>query len=655
MNIDLGSFAFGSSLQVGGGTPSWGTAFGQSSPEYKITRDGSDRILMGMCYCAIPKKFVKMPIGKGGHIYSGDESDEIQLAALFSKVYVNDNKIEYPFILILQKEESDSHPGRRSLKYSDKISYQNGSESYSNAIFIKKVREKLNLADEACWFAYNIDVDNQDTLHISIAIADKTGSVEYRNSEDRKYKWNQLIAKEERGGKGRGFTPEDAPKNKQTIYFGTPGSGKSFKVKGIVSENSDYSFRTTFHPDSDYSTFVGSYKPIKDEEKDELTYEFVPQAFTDAYIKAWQNPDHIVYLIIEEINRGNCAQIFGDLFQLLDRNENGESEYPIKADKDLYKYLCSDKGLGVDNEGIVNGELILPENLYILATMNTSDQSLFPMDSAFKRRWAWEYVPIDANNPDSQYIITIGDKKYLWSSFLRKVNDRIHKLSDSEDKQIGNFFIKGDIEVEEFKSKVMFYLWSEVCKEYEKSGSFFKDKNDNDAEFTFNSLFPTNKETNKRLQGFMDYLEVQEMPSEPDWKEFDDDTNADSGYATLLNKVKDSLPNTIKQRSHITSGNKYLTIPSNRAGYNYCATYSTRSNMLEVRYELPRTATPQKVTEINDFLTSRSIIISGLKDAPGKTTDTWHRWWIETPISDEDSNVKWIKENLEMFVSKFEI
>lgn len=142
--------------------------------------------------------------------------------------------------------------------------------------------------------------------------------------------------------------------------------------------------------------------------------------------------------------------------------------------------------------------------------MNTSDQSLFPMDSAFKRRWEWEYVPVDPANPKSQFIITIGEKRYKWASFLVKVNERIHKLSDSEDKQMGNFFIKSDIGVEEFKSKVMFYLWSEVCKEYEKCGSFFKDKGDNEAEFTFNSLYPTNEASNKRLQGFMEYLGVEE-------------------------------------------------------------------------------------------------------------------------------------------------
>lgn len=298
----------------------------------------------------------------------------------------------------------------------------------------------------------------------------------------------------------------------QKIYFGTPGCGKSHTVSEYVNKNPGIEIRTTFHPDTDYSSFVGAYKPKKKDGN--LTYEFVPQAFTKAYCKAWKNPDIPVYLIIEEINRGNCAQIFGDLFQLLDRAD-GYSQYPIDADTDLAEYLGNelfrlDKGEVPGNEGIENGKLCLPKNLHILATMNTSDQSLFPMDSAFKRRWEWEYVPVDPTNPKSQFVITIGEKRYKWASFLVNVNKRIHKLSDSEDKQMGNFFIKSDIGVEEFKSKVMFYLWSEVCKEYEKCGSFFKDKNDNDAEFTFNSLFPTNEATNKRLQGFMEYLGVEE-------------------------------------------------------------------------------------------------------------------------------------------------
>ena len=265
-------------------------------------------------------------------------------------------------------------------------------------------------------------------------------------------------------------------------------------------------FRTTFHPDYDYASFVGCYKPAMNDGN--IEYAFTPQVFTKAYIAAWENTGKPVYLVIEEINRGNCAQIFGDIFQLLDRDkDSGMSQYPIKVDNDLTEYIES--RLGSSHAGIKDGKLCLPPNLIIYATMNTSDQSLFPMDSAFKRRWDWEYVPIDLHCPDSQFKIKIGNKEYQWSKFLEEVNKRIHKLSDSEDKQMGNFFIKHDVEVEEFKSKVMFYLWSEVCKEYEKAGSFFKNKNKDDEEFTFTSLFPDTEDTRAILQGFMEYLGVE--------------------------------------------------------------------------------------------------------------------------------------------------
>lgn len=254
----------------------------------------------------------------------------------------------------------------------------------------------------------------------------------------------------------------------QKIYFGNPGSGKSNKVE--TETKGKKVFRTTFHPDSDYSTFVGTYKPESDGET--IRYSFIPQTFTNAYIEAYKDVDTPVYLIIEEINRGNCAQIFGDLFQLLDRGSDGYSEYPIDADKDLRDHikteLTKSKGIDPDTEpeGIQGGKLRLPPNLHILATMNTSDQSLFPMDSAFKRRWDWEYVPIKYSGATSDHFtIKLSDKKFRWIDFLKAVNDRIRRVTESEDKQLGNYFIKSDIEEKEFKSKVMFYLWSEVCKD----------------------------------------------------------------------------------------------------------------------------------------------------------------------------------------------
>ncbi|MDE6754127.1 MAG: hypothetical protein K2J82_05890, partial [Muribaculaceae bacterium] len=227
----------------------------------------------------------------------------------------------------------------------------------------------------------------------------------------------------------------------QVIYYGAPGTGKSYEIN---RQSAGYpTFRTTFHPDSDYASFVGAYKPIskkgnwvtravdrsgeiltekvlKDNEgkvvsDSKIVYEYTFQTFLKAYQKAWEeqtkeNPSK-VFLVIEELNRGNCAQIFGDLFQLLDRNENGFSQYAIDADSDMGAELGAVlKNLDIHNPDFINSQypgtedmvsdvkegrkLLLPNNLHIWATMNTSDQSLFPIDSAFKRRWDWKYVKI---------------------------------------------------------------------------------------------------------------------------------------------------------------------------------------------------------------------------------------------------------------------
>lgn len=267
----------------------------------------------------------------------------------------------------------------------------------------------------------------------------------------------------------------------QQIYYGAPGTGKSHEIKEQTAEAEEQGrvFRTTFHPDSDYSTFVGCYKPAMKEniiskngvesKEEQIVYSFTPQAFTNAYVKAWQTNEP-VFLIIEEINRGNCAQIFGDLFQLLDRGDDGVSDYPIKADTDLCQYL--EKELGEDgSKGIKDGKLCLPANLHIWATMNTSDQSLFPIDSAFKRRWDWHYTPIC--NANKGWKVEANGNQYDWWDFLQKINERIERATSSEDKQLGYFFCKADgngvISAEKFVSKVIFYLWNDVFKDFADS------------------------------------------------------------------------------------------------------------------------------------------------------------------------------------------
>lgn len=345
----------------------------------------------------------------------------------------------------------------------------------------------------------------------------------------------------------------------QQIFYGAPGTGKSHNIKDNVdvkaADEKNLVFRTTFHPDSDYSTFVGAYKPtttkravrnvagdiVRDTNKEEvyedcITYSFIPQAFLQAYVAAWNNPDDKVFLVIEEINRGNCAQIFGDLFQLLDRDDEGASEYPIMADKDISKYLNGNDEEGrpvlTNKDGIKDGKLRLPKNLYIWATMNTSDQSLFPIDSAFKRRWDWVYMPIaDAKK---NYVIEIDNDQYDWWSFLEAINAIIESTTHSEDKKLGYFFAKakdGRITVETFVSKVIFYLWNDVFKDNETNHKAFKD---NDGELLpFRKFFHYDGtvDTNMVIK-FLQDLEV--FPFEHS----DDGTTA----------VSDTTPNTKRQR-----------------------------------------------------------------------------------------------------------
>lgn len=331
--------------------------------------------------------------------------------------------------------------------------------------------------------------------------------------------------------------------SRQQIYYGAPGTGKSHRIKGqLEGVSKENIFRTTFHPDSDYSTFVGAYKPArgsrplyglnggltvrlndgKDLSEDIITYKFIPQAFLNAYMQAYRKPDENVYLIIEEINRGNCAQIFGDLFQLLDRDENGVSEYTIKADTDLSIFL--EEELGKDSDAIKDGELCLPSNLYIYATMNTSDQSLFPIDSAFKRRWDWEYEPIKYKNTD--WVIDIQGNKYSWVSFQKEINKKIFGATSSEDKMLGDYFVNpkdGIITEKMLLNKILFYLWNDVCKDGE--GDIFKAGDTEDI--SFSELYDIDGK--QKLVAMMDYLGVSKFDNSEEDTEEDDDSDENSG------------------------------------------------------------------------------------------------------------------------------
>lgn len=432
---------------------------------------------------------------------------------------------------------------------------------------------------------------------------EKTGSYQYSNALKTYMRF--LCAKEIFSNEAKKVK---LPSNLtlQQIYYGAPGTGKSKAIKDLTFGESV--IRTTFHPDSDYASFVGTYKPITEEvdlrdcygkkvidddtkevvKEERIAYKFIPQAFLEAYVKAWKKlgSSKKQYLIIEEINRGNCAQIFGDLFQLLDRNEYGFSDYPIVADKDMQKYLEKEfAGWEITNKDEINqlygeanmvnlimkGErLVLPSNLYIWATMNTSDQSLFPIDSAFKRRWDWKYVPIregrdKETNAKLNWYINTGDKQYKWWSFISKVNELIGSLTNSEDKKLGYFFCKakdGEIDADLFVSKVIFYLWNDVFKDYG-----FDDKDFQDEEgkiLSFDRFYEdVNGVTNVNVTNvelFLENLGVDEFISD-DEEEYinanEDEENEDSSDSNI------SSPSSKREKYSINNSGAYrkCTVP----------------------------------------------------------------------------------------------
>lgn len=281
----------------------------------------------------------------------------------------------------------------------------------------------------------------------------------------------------------------------QQIFYGAPGTGKSHTVDNdYVKDNK--CFRITFHPDTDYASFVGCYKPkMGGPTGEDITYSFVPQVFLNAYIYAWNHPDEPTYLVIEELNRGNCAQIFGDIFQLLDRQKTGHpgySKYTINADSDIATYLSGELKDKESYEKVIReiygpkefdfSILALPSNLNILATMNTSDQSLFPIDSAFKRRWGMEYVGVNYTDAEQFTVVIDETHKYSWSEILKGLNGYIKQEKHSTNKILGNRFVQSDennvISAVAFRDKVLFFLFNDVFKEEDEFRTDFFGGND---------------------------------------------------------------------------------------------------------------------------------------------------------------------------------
>ena len=575
MILNLHSLAFNTLTASGGGNPAWGTEMGQGDG-YRFNFENSDEFMTALVYNSVPnpQSRIYCPLGKGGN-QAGDY--EFVLGSLFEKIYVNGIKVDGKFLLLVVKKlVGANHVGRKTLKYNPRMTLDgvNFNESCYNAM-----AKALGISQSGSWFVSQINVKNQDELHFTAHVLDKDNVTTFANSDDRSKQLQAKLlahAKDSNDETLKTYAERlilDEPL--QVIYYGAPGTGKSFTIDDKTDEEN--SVRTTFHPDSDYASFVGAYKPTMENvpinsiygesvqyatgknghpgTEKKIVYKYVPQAFLKAYVAAWSDLTKPYFLIIEEINRGNCAQIFGDLFQLLDRNNAGSSSYAIHADEDISQFLSSDsKGfaslsdeqkdairafvLHKDNgktqavgQDILDGKLLLlPPNLYIWATMNTSDQSLFPIDSAFKRRWNWKYMPIEYHPVDKKtqqpinWKFKIGDNLYSWGEFLGKVNPEIYTLTESSDKQMGYFFAKADnatgiIPEDVFLNKVLFYLWTDVLKDFDVSSDLFKNK-DKNRSFRFTDFFDKDQPT--ALQDFINNFGLDSIEIDIDLIEDED-------------------------------------------------------------------------------------------------------------------------------------
>lgn len=597
MKVDVTTIFFNSVIPEATATAPWCVSIGQGK-EKKINAsiDGLQDILDGLIYKAVrEQEFVDLS--------AGSKNNEYLLLSKFDKVFVNGSQINnLQMVVALVREHTKSHEGRLRISLPPYAKFDDGEIEFSNEQSYQAISEFLgcgNIYDGGCWFVDDISVHDQDELHFSCVVVNQNERMSYKTSQLRSAEWQGLVP-EEHNYMRIPCIPQSND-TLQLIYYGAPGTGKSFTIDKATNENN--SVRTTFHPDSDYASFVGAYKPTmapmpvhafvgttvhhaKNAENEKayekkIVYKYVPQAFLKAYVEAWKRysagEDNPYYLVIEEINRGNCAQIFGDLFQLLDRNNMGCSSYAISADEDIAQFLRDDvKGFALkktkDGEGLTqqqrdviasfklekdSGEveeigfdildgskLLLPPNLRIWATMNTSDQSLFPIDSAFKRRWNWEYMPIEYDPTDKNtgerlaWKLEVRGKMYYWGQFLDYINPRILKLTMSEDKQMGYFFAKPNkrgrdgrldiISEKVFVNKVLFYLWTDVFKDYDLTEAPFVYEHENSktrTAYRFTDFFST-----KGDDMLARFVEGFKLPVVEEQSEEDQDTDPDETY-----------------------------------------------------------------------------------------------------------------------------
>ena len=534
MKIDFGSLAFGYEVEVGGGTPNWATSLGQGK-DYKINDDFDiDEIIKGMVYSSIPLSKSSSKIGKGGKMANGgDENSPIMLSAFFECVFINDTLIDNgKFVLLVTRDNSKSHEGRLRLKYGPSNTYECDNQKYSNQDFINKMKTQLGLANDACWFVSEINIANQNELILKTVIVNPEHKVRYKDSKELHAAWKLLEPS---------LADKDSSicelKGENMLIYGVPGCGKSHYIKEQYTINDDNSERVVFHPDYTYSDFVGQILPkVKtvptntqsvhktdytvsgitpmmvaespaeyNVNKTSIDYEFTPGPFTRMLQRCKAYQDRMHYLVIEEINRGNAPAIFGEIFQLLDRDDTGKSEYGINnAD-------IADKVYGDSNR-----KVIIPNNLTVLSTMNTADQNVFTLDTAFKRRWEMLSIrnnfKIRENDADfnAQLECKLCGTELTWMKFATAINSSIVAQSESnlgsEDKRLGHFFVKPYEmqDVNKFSEKIIMYLWNDVFK-FEKDNVF------NSNYKTLEDVLDAFQEPSIRFKVFADKLGFSEF------------------------------------------------------------------------------------------------------------------------------------------------
>ena len=465
MRIDFGTFAFGYRVKSGGGTPNWATALGQGK-EHKINNTPAiNELLKGMIYSSAPLEKISTKIGKGGNLVSGHaKNSPIVIGSVFKDVYINDTHINGgKFILLITRDTSASHFGRLRIKYGPSNTFTDNEESFSNQDFLNKAKEQLGLAEDSCWFISDINIINQSTLRLNAIIVNKFGTVDYEDSNALHNAWEELIPPEYEVPQTQNITDSEdllseleninntkadnslgkvipqtcldieRPVRTKKIYplnsiiYGAPGTGKTYSTaeyaQAIISNVTLDEFRsihpdrkevmksynnlvkngqivfTTFHQSYGYEEFIQGLIP--DTTSDTMNFITVDGIFKRIADKAITDTQNNYVIIIDEINRANISKVFGELITLIEEDKRwGE--------------------INQTSATLQSGDIFaVPNNLYILGTMNSADKSISLIDTALRRRF--DFVE---QKPDSS-LITDPEMKNILERLNRLLADQL--------------------------------------------------------------------------------------------------------------------------------------------------------------------------------------------------------------------------------------